>query len=90
MDTTTRKCIIWAVACFVIAAGLYMIWPIFVASESDPPGGSNFFFGIVQPVLSFIQGVLVSIGGALVGAAVVVHWLTSRVSVTKGPLNQLS
>jgi len=42
----------------------------------------NFFFGIVEPILAFIQGVFFAIGGAFVGAAVVVNWLASRASAT--------
>ncbi len=84
MDKTAKKCIVWAVICFVVAAAIHMIWPIFITGGVDFPWEANVFSGVVQPFLSILQGILVSLGGALVGAAVVVNWLTSRVSVTKG------
>lgn len=84
MDKTAKKCIVWGGVCFVVAAVIHIIWPIFITRGVDFPWGANVVSGVVQPFLSILQGILVSLGGALVGAAVVVNWLTSRVSVTKG------
>lgn len=85
MDKTTKKCIVWAIVCFVIAAGIQSLWPLYINSNIDDPWVPNLLSGVVQPLLSLLQGAAMSIGGALVGAAVVVHWLTSRASVKKGP-----
>lgn len=86
MDKTVKKCVTWSVICFALATVLYMIWPLFLTSTTgDAPWEPNLFSGVVQPVLSISQNVLISIGGALVGAAVVIHWLTSRASVNKTP-----
>lgn len=84
MDKTAKKSIVWAVVCFVVAAVIHMVWPLFITGGVDFPWEVNVFSGVVQPFLSILQGILVSLGGALVGAAVVINWLTSRVSVTKG------
>ncbi|WP_218221893.1 hypothetical protein [Nesterenkonia sp. Act20] len=90
MDKTTKKCIVWAVVCFFVAAGIQMLWPLFITSGGDSSWDPNLFSGVLQPLLSLLQGAAMSIGGALVGAAVVIHWLTSRASVTKGASSHLS
>lgn len=89
MDRTAKKCIAWAVVCFTVATVIHMIWPLFISAGGDYSRDLNFLSGAAQSLLSVLQGVLVSVGGALVGAAVVVNWLTSRISVTKGPSSQL-
>jgi len=81
MDKTAKKCIVWAIVCFIVAAIIHPILPLSVASMGGEPVEFNFFFGIVEPILAFIQGVFFAIGGAFVGAAVVVNWLASRASV---------
>lgn len=90
MDKTAKKCTVWAVVCFVMAAAIHMIWPVFITARDGFPWEGSAFSGVVQPFLSVFQGILVSLGGALVGAAVVVNWLTTRVSVTKGAPRQLN
>lgn len=85
MDKTTKKCIVWAIVCFLIAAGVQLLWPLYITSAGEAQWVPGLLSGVVHPLLSFLQGAAMSIGGALVGAAVVVHWLTSRASVKKVP-----
>lgn len=84
MNKTARKCIWSAAGCFAAAALFMVLYPaVFRALGFDRPPENTFAVETAQVLATMIQWSLFPTGAALIGAAVVINWLTSNASIAK-------
>lgn len=79
MDPTARRCVGWAVACLVIGSLVVAIFPpvlMWLATSAGQPG--QVLLTVVEPVVAILRWSLFPLGAALIGAAVVIQWLATR------------
>lgn len=73
LDSTARKCVGWAVACFVLGIAMTVSAPYLLEATGLPYAT----MGLVTP----LQLMLFPIGAVLVGAAVMIQWFRRNLTV---------
>lgn len=76
MDTIARRCVTWAVVCFVVGAVLITWFPSLINwLSSGLMRNENAIFTLTEIVLAVVRWTAFPVGGALVASAVVISWL---------------
>lgn len=76
MDSTARRCVIWAIVCMVTGT-LFTIWlpDMLTWLASEPLRNSNAIYFLTEITLAGVRWTAFPIGGALIASAIIISWL---------------
>lgn len=82
LDPISKKCIGWAISCFVVGALILVSYPwLFDSMDLTSSPGGNAVMTLGQLLSTALQWSLFPTGSALIGAAVVIQWLKGHITV---------